>query len=71
MFYKGYSHVFITKILADLKNPNLQIFVYHLFNNWDNEQTIDNMIIINDPRDAEESQKCMLRRPYFQTITEH
>ena len=49
---QGYNHIFITKILADLKNPSANICL-PLFNNWNGELTIDNMIIINDPRDAE------------------
>lgn len=65
---QGYNHIFITKILNDLKNPSANICL-PLFNNWNEELTIDNMIIINDPRDAERISKMHVKKaPIFKQL---
>ena len=44
----GYNHVYLSKLLKDLKNPSANISL-PLLHQWSNEPRIDNLVIISDP----------------------
>lgn len=65
---QGYNHVFITKILNSLENQSANICL-PLFNNWNENITIDNLVIINDPRDAQRISKLHVKKaPIFKQL---
>ena len=49
---QGYNHVYISKILEELNNPSANICL-PLLHQWNKENRIDNLVIINHPDDAE------------------
>tara|TARA_B100001094_G_scaffold197641_1_gene191686 strand:+ start:368 stop:1861 length:1494 start_codon:yes stop_codon:yes gene_type:complete len=72
----GYNHVFISKILNDLNNPSANICL-PLLNQWQTKQqtdgqgelSIDNLIIINHPDDAERISKLHVKKaPIFKSL---
>ena len=74
----GYNHVFISKILTDLENPSANICL-PLLNQWSTEWggqsdgqdeiSIDNLIIINHPDDAERISKLHVKKaPIFKSL---
>ena len=70
----GYNHVFISKILSDLNNPSANICL-PLLNQWQaggsdqDELSIDNIIIINNPQDAERISKLHVKKaPIFKSL---
>jgi cytochrome P450 len=69
----GYNHVYISKILNDLNNPSANICL-PLLNQWQAEQSadgfsIDNLIIINHPDDAERISKLHVKKaPIFKSL---
>ena len=61
----GHNHVFISKILEDLNNPSANICL-PLLNQWLGEPSIDNLVIINHPDDAERIAKVHIKKaPIF------
>ena len=65
---QGYNHVFISKILADLNNPSANICL-PLLNQWSEEPSIDNLVIINHPDDAEKICKLHVKKaPIFKSL---
>jgi len=63
----GYNHVFISKLLSDLNNPSANICL-PLLNRW-HELSIDNLIIINNPQDAERISKLHVKKaPIFKNL---
>ena len=65
---QGYNHVFISKILADLNNPSANICL-PLLNQWSEEPSIDNLVIINHPSDAEKICKLHVKKaPIFKSL---
>ena len=64
---QGYNHVFISKILKDLNNPSANICL-PLLNQW-TELSIDNLVIINHPDDAEKICKLHVKKaPIFKSL---
>ena len=64
----GQNHIFISKILNDLNNPSANICL-PLFNQWNDEVSIDNIIIINHPEDAERISKMHVKKaPIFKSL---
>ena len=76
----GYNHVYISKILNDLNNPSANICL-PLLNQWQTDDwqvdgqaeqhglSIDNLIIINHPDDAERISKLHIKKaPIFKSL---
>jgi cytochrome P450 len=64
----GHNHVFISKILEDLNNPSANICL-PLLNQWSQEPSIDNLVIINHPDDAERIAKLHVKKaPIFKSL---
>jgi cytochrome P450 len=64
----GHNHVFISKILDDLNNPSANICL-PLLNQWLDEPSIDNLVIINHPDDAERIAKLHVKKaPIFKSL---
>ena len=64
----GNNHVFISKILEDLNNPSANICL-PLLNQWLGEPSIDNLVIINHPDDAERIAKIHIKKaPIFKSL---
>ena len=64
----GYNHIFISKILFELNNPSANI-VLPLLNQWSGELSIDNLVIINHPDDAERICKLHVKKaPIFKSL---
>ena len=64
----GYNHIFISKILSDLNNPSANI-VLPLLNQWAGELSINNLVIINHPDDAEKISKRNIKKaPIFKSL---
>ncbi len=64
----GHNHVFISKILEDLNNPSANICL-PLLNQWLNKPSIDNLVIINHPDDAERIAKLHVKKaPIFKSL---
>ena len=65
---QGYNHVFISKILKDLNNPNSNLCL-PLLNKWNDELSIDNLVIINHPDDSEKIAKRHVKKaPIFKSL---
>ena len=69
----GYNHVYISKILSDLNNPSANICL-PLLNQWQVDGnadglSIDNLIVINHPDDAERISKLHIKKaPIFKSL---
>ena len=64
----GYNHVYLSKLLKDLKNPSANISL-PLLHQWSNEPRIDNLVIISDPEDAEKICKRHIQKaPIFKSL---
>mgnify|MGYP001195350242 CR=1 FL=1 len=72
----GYNHLYISKILSDLNNPSANICL-PLLNQWQADGhaekqdvlSIDNLIVINHPDDAERISKLHVKKaPIFKSL---
>ena len=65
---QGYNHIYISKLLHQLNNPSANICL-PLLNNWNEEVSIDNLVIINNPKDAEKISKNHVKKaPIFKEL---
>ena len=64
----GYNHIFISKLLKSLNNPNANICL-PILHKWNGEPRIDNLIIISHPDDAERICKYHIKKaPIFKSL---
>jgi cytochrome P450 len=64
----GQNHIYIQKILKSLNNPSANICL-PLLNQWNDELSIDNLIIINHPEDSQRIAKLHIKKaPIFKSL---
>ena len=64
----GYNHILISKYLQNYNSLSHNILLPYL-NDWNNEISIDNLVIISNPKDSERIAKRHIKKaPIFKSV---